>query len=341
MPDDNAAILSQNRRDTLPDFRNLGVMARTLLAVNFAAAAVAAVDARSLAEFAARSIELAAVVEPALLATLTVLYAVSPALARLPHYLGVAAVFVAAAGFAMAAQSVFGIYAADYDSARSMRALGFALVAALALISYFRLRALAYSPALTEARLQSLEARIRPHFLFNSINAVLALIRTDTRQAEAALENLAELYRRLMTDNRGLTRLADEIDLTREYLNLEHLRLGERLQVDWRVDEAALGAQVPALMLQPLVENAVYHGIEPGVERGTIEIDIVRRGDRLDLQLANPFHPEHQYRQGNRMALANIRERLALHFDVEASLETEVADGRFFIRIALPYRAAA
>jgi len=346
MPDDNAAILSQNvsqnaRHDALPDFRNLGVIARTLLAVNFAAAAVAATDARSLGHFAAQATELAALVEPALLASLIVLYAASPLLARIPYYAGVAFVFATAALSAGAAQSVFGAYATNYDPARMTRTLGFALAVALVLLGYFRLRGLAYSPALAEARLQALQARIRPHFLFNSLNAVLALIRTDARQAESALENLAELYRRLMADNRGLTRLADEIELTREYLNLEHLRLGERLRVNWRIDESALDAQVPALMLQPLVENAVYHGVEPGAGPGAIDIEIARDGDRLQLQLTNPFHPEYQYRQGNRMALANIRERLMLHFDVEASLATEIVDGAFVTRIALPCRPAA
>jgi two-component system sensor histidine kinase AlgZ len=94
------------------------------------------------------------------------------------------------------------------------------------------------------------------------------------------------------------------------------------------------------MVLQPLVENAVYHGIEPGIDPGLIEVRIERRNDRLWLQLTNPYHADYQHRQGNRMALANIRERLQLHFDVEASLNTRIADGRYEIGIVMPYRTS-
>ncbi len=116
--------------------------------------------------------------------------------------------------------------------------------------------------------------------------------------------------------------------------------MGDRLRVDWRVDPAIEDALVPPMLLQPLVENAVYHGIEPGIAPGVIEVRIERRDDRLWLQLANPYHADYQHRQGNHMALANIRERLKLHFDVEASLDTRIADGRYEIGIAMPYRTS-
>jgi two-component system sensor histidine kinase AlgZ len=141
-----------------------------------------------------------------------------------------------------------------------------------------------------------------------------------------------------MTDTRTLTSLDREIEVTRQYLNLEHLRLGDRLRVDWAVDEAPGDALVPPLLLQPLVENAVYHGIEPGAEAGTIRIAIARAGDRVRVTLTNPYHPEHQHRQGNRMALANIRERLALHFDAEAKLDSGVNGDAWEIRMTMPYR---
>ena len=191
-----------------------------------------------------------------------------------------------------------------------------------------------------EARLQALQARIRPHFLFNSLNAVLALIRRDPKRAEGALEDLAELFRSLMADNRQLVPMREEIVLCRQYLNLEHLRLGARLQVEWSVDVAAEGALVPPMLLQPLVENAVYHGIEPGMAPGAIEIRIGLEKDRVHVALSNPYHAEHQHRQGNRMALANIRERLQLHFDVEASLEAGVDGERYRIDMIMPYRKA-
>ena len=161
------------------------------------------------------------------------------------------------------------------------------------------------------------------------------------RRAEAAIEDLAELYRMVMADTKNLTTLARELDLTRQYLNLEQLRLGERLIVDWQTAEAPRDALVPPLLLQPLVENAVYHGIEPGIEPGTIVIAIRRDKDRVHLKLTNPYHPEHQHRQGNRIALANIRERLALHFDVEGVLESGVKGSSYEIRMMMPYRRAA
>jgi two-component system sensor histidine kinase AlgZ len=200
------------------------------------------------------------------------------------------------------------------------------------------LRARAFSPALAEARLQALQARIRPHFLFNSLNAVLSLIRKDPKRAEGALEDLADLYRVLMADNRTLTSLADEIELTKRYLSLEQLRLGDRLCVDWQLQGMPHDALIPPMLLQPLVENAVYHGIEPGIDPGVVRIAIAREGDSLTLLLSNPYHPDHQHRAGNRMALANIRERLLLQFDVEAKLEAHPAGGQFEIRITMPYR---
>ena len=214
----------------------------------------------------------------------------------------------------------------------------FGLAATAGLLGYFNLRSRALSPALAEARLQALQARIRPHFLFNSINAVLSLIRSEPKRAESALEDLAELFRTLMQDNRRLTTLAQELELCRQYLNLEQLRLGSRLQIEWDIAGMPHDAVAPQLLLQPLLENAIYHGIEPGVEPGRVRISIARDKNAVRLLLSNPYHPEHQHRAGNRMALANIRERLALHFDVEASLDTQVVGDRYEIRMVLPYR---
>jgi two-component system sensor histidine kinase AlgZ len=199
------------------------------------------------------------------------------------------------------------------------------------MLTYFALRARAFSPALAEARLQALTARIRPHFLFNSLNAVLSLIRSEPRRAETALEELADLFRALMRDHRDLLPLADEIALCRQYLDLEKLRLGERLNVEWEIAEVPTDLPVPPLMLQPLLENAVYYGIEPSGEAGTIRIRFSRTKSELLIELVNPCLANDKSRSGNRMALANIRERLALYYDLEASLEAAEAlgeDGR-------------
>jgi len=206
-----------------------------------------------------------------------------------------------------------------------------------ALLAYFHLRERAPSPALSEARLQALQARIRPHFLFNSINAVLSLIRQEPKRAEVALEDMADLFRVLMADNRELTPLVREIELCRQYLGIEQLRLGERLRVDWQIDAFPRDALVPPLVLQPLLENAVYHGIEPRSEPGTISIHVYALRDELHAVLRNPYREASDHHAGNRMALANIRERLALHFDAEARLSVKASDDAYEVRIVMPY----
>jgi len=324
--------------DSLPDFRNLGVAVRILLLGNVAGFAAALIQARDTVQFAQQFAESAAVLEPVLLLSLVSLYALSKLLGRLRYAWGIATVMLLAAAWTalvLNAGMVLGETTTPFGLARAwiMCALLTAFV-----IAYFFWRRRAFSPALSEARLQALQARIRPHFLFNSLNAVLSLIRSDPTRAEEALEDLAELYRALMQDNRRLTTLADELALCRQYLNLEQLRLGDRLRIEWNVETMPGDALVPQLLLQPLVENAIFHGIEPGAGPGTVLIRIARDKDQVRLLLANPYHPEHQHRAGNRMALANIRERLALHFDVEAGLATEVVGDKFEIRIVLPYR---
>jgi len=326
-------------RDALPDFRNLGVVARILVIVNLAALLAAAVKAPGLGQLADAFVDIALVVEPVLIASLCLLWAANRWLAGRPYWVGVAVIAVGVMWLTAGAEWLRA--SVDSEALGVLRAGSFALLLTAFLAGYFHLRNRALSPALAEARLQALQARIRPHFLFNTLNAVLSLIRKDPKRAEHALEDLADLYRMVMADAADLTTLGREIELARQYLNLEQLRLGPRLAVEWKIEDAPADALVPPLLLQPLVENAVYHGIEPGAAPGTIEIAIRRERDRLHVKLTNPYHPDHQHRQGNRIALANIRERLQLHFDVEAELATEVSGPNFEIRMAMPYRRAA
>jgi two-component system, LytTR family, sensor histidine kinase AlgZ len=334
------SIRQNHLPDALPDFRNLGVISRILLSVNALALLFALARSREIGEFAARVTEIAGSLEPVLLVVIVVLYAGSTLLERIAYVQGLLAVFAIVLGTTAAFFPFLSVAANGSDWRELAWNLGCAALMAGAVAWYFNLRNRAFSPAISEARLQALQARIRPHFLFNTLNAVLSLIRKDPKRAEGALEDLAELFRTVMADNRQLIALRDEVSLCRQYLNLEQLRLGERLRVDWRLDPSAEDALVPPMVLQPLVENAVYHGIEPGIGPGSIEVSIERRNDRLWLQLTNPYHEDYQHRQGNRMALANIRERLQLHFDVEASLNTRIANGRYEIGIAMPYRTS-
>lgn len=210
---------------------------------------------------------------------------------------------------------------------------------------YFELRTRAFSPALVEARLQALQARIRPHFFFNSLNAVLSLIRAEPRRAEATLEDLADLFRVLMSDPRSMTTLESEILLCKQYLSIEKVRLGDRLQVSWHNDnineDVMRKAQLPVLLLQPLVENAVHYGVEPATESVPVQIHLSRSLERIEIVVVNPYHPHLMPATGNHMALANIRERLALLYDVEAQLTTTIAHGLFEVRLRFPYEKRA
>lgn len=310
-------------------------MLRVLLGVNALAMIGALVQANSLAQWLSRFIEMAALVEPLLLATLAVLAALRDLMRR--FHLRVGQLVVVEVAILLALGQQFYWQSLGFpDSGSWLRvALLTAAVSGLMLF-YFELRARAFSPAQAEARLAALNARIRPHFLFNSLNAVLSLIRARPQQAEAALESLSDLFRAAMRDPAELVCLSDEIALGKQYLELEHLRVGERLVVDWQVEGDFSGIPIPPLMLQPLLENAVYHGIEPSPEGGVVGVYILRRADALTLRVTNPTVSQTQHAAGNQMALANIRERLALYYDLEARLETVVGVASYEVRITLP-----
>jgi two-component system sensor histidine kinase AlgZ len=322
----------------LPDLRNLGTILRVLLAVNGAALVVAFAREQRWSGLMAEWIALTSYVEPYLLTELVLLALIAPWLSRQRYVVGAGMVLAVTGAVGVAVYALFDRMLPG--SAGSLpRQLIFALAAALALLFYFRLRVKALSPAITEARLQALQARIRPHFLFNSITAVLSLVRSDPHRAEAALEDMADLFRVLMRDNRELTPLEDEVLLCRQYLDLEKLRLGDRLVVDWNVKSMPGDALVPPLVLQPLIENAVYHGIEPSSEPGTLSINVFLSRGEVHAILRNPVLGNgRRHQSGNRMALDNIRERLALHFDAEASLESRVAKDSYEVHIRMPYR---
>ncbi|MEO6928079.1 MAG: histidine kinase [Casimicrobiaceae bacterium] len=322
----------------MPDLRNLGTILRVLLSVNAAAALIAFARASGVAAFAAEWTAISGVVEPHLLLELAILWILAPALARLRFALAAIAIGVLGVLVAVCIEA-FVSSLVPQGTVAYVTHIVFALVATAVLLVYFRLRARALSPAISEARLQALQARIRPHFLFNSINGVLSLVRSDPRRAEEALHDMADLFRVLMRDNRDLAPLADEVELCRQYLDLEKLRLGDRLDVDWNVKSMPSDALVPPLLLQPLLENAVYHGIESQSTRGTISINIFLSRNEVHVILRNPYNDHgKRHANGNKMALANIRERLALHFDAEARLESRILADAYEVHIRLPYR---
>jgi two-component system sensor histidine kinase AlgZ len=321
----------------LPDFRNQGIWLRLLLMANLLLLAAAVAVNRQPAQLPREIAEMASWVEPALLLILALLYLASPWLQGLPRRLGVLLVVALAVAVMTGVDALLASLFSGNTGWRTPLAAG---AGTTLMLAWLDLAARARAPAIAEARLSALTARIRPHFLFNSLNAVLGVMREDPRRAEAALEELAELFRALMRDNRELVSLADEIVLARKYIDIERLRLGERLRVNWEVDAAPADVLAPPLLLQPLLENAVHHGIEPAAAPGEIEVRIAPTRDGVRIEIDNPWLGEEAQRPGNRMALDNLRERLLLFYDLEARLDTGVADGRYRVRIDLPARHA-
>lgn len=196
-------------------------------------------------------------------------------------------------------------------------------------------RAKARTPAATAARLAELQSRIRPHFLFNTLNSAIALVRAEPAQAEAVLEDLSELFRHALADQNEAVTLGQEIALARRYMAIEQIRFGERLQVQWNLDPDADSAKLPPLLLQPLVENAVRHGVEPSSSGAQIKITTERRGSVVVLKVTNST-PAGVGERGHGLALANVRERLALLHDVQAQFKTVFKDGVFQVRLEIP-----
>ncbi|WP_324780083.1 sensor histidine kinase [Thiobacillus sedimenti] len=326
-----------NRQVELPNFCHMGVSLRIVLTVEAALMAGVVARVADAQAFWRAFIALSALAQPALLLTLLALCAGGRWLRSQPYRRGVALTLALGVAVPTLFRLWMGPQLAGPDDDPVVAVALFALAVGAGLLGYFNLRARALSPAITEARLQALQARIRPHFLFNSLNAVLSLVRSDPRRAEHALENMADLFRALMSQANQLVPLEDEVALTRAYLELEQLRLGERLQVAWHVRKMPGDALVPPLVIQPLVENAVYHGIEPQPAGGEISLNLYRSGDKVHIVVRNPIAAATGHHKGNRIALANIRERLLLHFDLDAQLKLEPLGAVYQVHIVLPY----
>ncbi len=214
-------------------------------------------------------------------------------------------------------------------SAFSGALLSGVLVAALVMRSKGRM------PADTSARLAELQSRIRPHFLFNTLNSAIALVRAEPAKAEALLEDLSDLFREALNDSGEPVRLAQEIELAKRYLAIEQVRFGDRLRVQWVLDPTADGALLPPLLLQPLVENAVRHGVEPSDKGADVRISTQRRGSMVVIKVTNTV-PNGQGEQGQGLALRNVRERLDLLHDVHSQFRSALKDGVFQVRMEVP-----
>jgi two-component system sensor histidine kinase AlgZ len=218
---------------------------------------------------------------------------------------------------------------------------GIAVIVTALLLRYFfvthqwqrHVRAEAHS------RIQALQARIRPHFLFNSMNTIAALTRSDPRRAEEAVEDLADVFRATLRDSHSPLRLKEELELTRMYQRIESLRLGDRLAVTWDVGALPMRAFVPGLTVQPLLENAIYHGVEPLEHGGTVTITGRVVAGQIELVVSNPVaqNSAAEPRSGNRLALDNIKQRLELAYGARGALTVEQRPDRYRVTLRFPY----
>ena len=209
---------------------------------------------------------------------------------------------------------------------------------ALPLALWLQSREKARTPADERARLSELQSRIRPHFLFNTLNTAISLVGSDPARAEGVLEDLAELFRVALADNGGATvTLASEIDLAQRYIAIEQLRFGERLNIRWELDEAANAARLPPLALQPLLENAVRHGVEPAEDGGTIRVRTRASLGRVEIVVDNSLPgPGARPNPGHGVALDNVRSRLRLLHDLDAKFEAGKHGEAWRVRIVVP-----
>ena len=344
---DDSQILSafqelsgRRRRPPAPAARALvfdacqtGVVLRAVLFVETVMAVAAMFGASGVRDWVLRGSVLSGAALPATLAWLLAMCSLKRVLVRFP-----AAV---QQGFGVTLGAAAGLYGSGMLAVIGFGpvpwiASGFAgaLLSALLLAALW-LRSKGRMPAETTARLAELQARIRPHFLFNSLNSAIALVRDNPAKAEALLEDLSELFRHALVEQGESALLSREIEVARHYLDIEQVRFGERLRVEWAIDPDAGDARVPPLFLQPLVENAVKHGVEPSPSGAQVKISTQRRGGVVVIKVTNTV-PGGQGSPGHGVAQDNVRDRLRLLHDVEAQFQTILQDGLYQVRMEVP-----
>ena len=190
------------------------------------------------------------------------------------------------------------------------------------------------------AKMQALQSRIRPHFVFNSMNIIASLTRSNPTKAEAAIEDMSEIFRMMLNEDENVVPIKREIEVAKKYLALEELRLDNRLKVDWDIGKFPRKAVMPILTLQPLLENAIVQGIEPIPDGGTVNVRLWEENEKINIRISNPlplYKPKKQ-QSNQEFAFANIRQRFTSYYGDKASLTTEKTDGRFIISVVLPMR---
>ena len=220
-----------------------------------------------------------------------------------------------------------------------LRNAGIALIVTALLLRYFFVTHQWQKHVRAEAlsRIQALQARIRPHFLFNSMNTIASLTRSNPRLAEQAVEDLADLLRANLGGPKDRSTLRDELEIATIYQRIEQLRLGDRLSIRWDLEEIPLHALLPNLTLQPLIENAIYHGVELVPDGGEVVVTGRQRDGRVVIEISNPFAPAAKaVREGNKMALSNIRQRFELKYGAQGQVIVRETDTSFAVRLEFP-----
>ncbi len=338
-PSSRAETAVPTPRNVFPDGCNMGTLLRVAVAVNVAALvtslAIAPLDAT------AAFLSAAALIEPVLLGSLLAWCLLRRAALPLSVEWQRLAAWTVPMVLTWLLAQLFGRLGQEPSGITQLAWLVLAFAGGAAVQHYLELRARAFSPAMAEARFQALQSRIRPHFFFNALNAVLAVVRVDPPRAERMLESLAELLRAVMGDVRKLVPLEHELDLCRRYVEIEQTRLGARLKIDWQIGAVHPRAKVPQLLLQPIIENAVRYGAEKIAGDCEITVRVRQHGFNLEVFVANPIAVEPVQREGNQIGLANIRGRLALIYDLEAQLETKLRRDRFELTLTIPVGSKA
>ncbi|WP_288254372.1 histidine kinase [uncultured Hydrogenophaga sp.] len=316
------------------DTCQVGVVLRAVLFVQAVVAVAALFTASSVASWGASLAIYTGAALPAVLAWLLAICALKRQLGCMEtHWQWTVAVALGAAAGLYGCALVVWLGILTHNLWFASAAAG-ALVAAV-LVAGLVWRAKARMPAGTTARLAELQARIRPHFLFNTLNSAIALVREEPAKAESLLEDLSELFRHALADPKEAVPLWQELELAEHYLAIEQVRFGDRLQVEWAIDEAASKARLPPLILQPLVENAVKHGVEPSPTGATVRISTQRRGGVVVIKVTNTV-PAGSGKRGNGLALDNVRQRLTLLHDVQGRFQSALVNGVFQVRLEIP-----
>lgn len=316
------------------DTCQVGVVLRAVLFVQAVVAVAALFQATSVAVWGMEVAIYTGAALPAVLSWLLAVCALKRHLGRMPSRLQwVVAVGLGALAGLYGCALVVWLGIVERNLWLASAAAG-ALVSAV-LVAGLVWRAKARMPAGTTARLAELQARIRPHFLFNTLNSAIALVREEPARAENLLEDLSELFRHALADPKEAVPLWQELELAEHYLAIEQVRFGERLRVEWAVDDSASKARLPPLILQPLVENAVKHGVEPSPTGATVRISTQRRGSLVVIKVTNTV-PAGSGKRGNGLALDNVRQRLALLHDVQGRFQSALVNGVFQVRLEIP-----